>query len=87
LETPLQELSDKIFTKHDDVFSGFNFSIDKKNPNFPTLTIKRGRNTLILTAFSSVATLNGKAFDIGSVVVYIDRNDTFYLPKSLAGKL
>jgi alkaline phosphatase len=34
-----------------------------------------------------VGKLNGKPFDIGSVVVYIDKNDTFYLPESLKEKL
>jgi GGDEF domain-containing protein len=42
---------------------------------------------LALKAFSSVATMNGKPFDIGSVTVYIDKNNTFYLPSALAEKL
>jgi alkaline phosphatase len=87
LETPLQELTDKIFEKHTDVFSGLEMSIDKSDENFPVLTVKKGRNTLQLTAHSSIGKLNGNPFDIGSVVVYIDRNDTFYLPKSLMEKL
>ncbi len=87
LDLSLTELSDKIFAKHSDVFSGLNVNIDKKDPDFPILTVKKGRNTLEIKAFSSVAKLNGKPFDIGSVVVYIDKNDTFYLPKELANKL
>lgn len=87
LEVCLQELSDKIFAKHDQVFSGMNFSIDKKDPDFPVLRVKKGKNTLEVSAFSSVAKLNGKPFDIGSVTVYIDKNDTFYLPVELAKKL
>lgn len=87
LDKSLQELSDEIFVKHTDVFSGMNMSVDKKNPEFPVLTVKKGKNNLEIKAFSSVAKLNGKPFDIGSVVVYIDKNDTFYLPKSLADKM
>lgn len=87
LETSLQELSDQIFAKHDQVFSGLNYSIDKKDPDFPVLRVKKGRNTLEVKAFSSIATLNGKPFDLGSVTVYIDKNDTFYLPVALAEKL
>lgn len=87
LETPLSELSDRIFVKHTDVFSGMKTDINKTDKDFPILTVKRGRNTLEIKAFSSVAKLNGKPFDIGSVVVYIDKNDTFYLPKELAKKL
>jgi alkaline phosphatase len=60
---------------------------DKSDPAFPVLNIKKGKNTLEVKAFSSVGKLNGKPFDIGSVVVYIDKNDTFYLPESLKEKL
>lgn len=88
LEQSLQDLSDEIFAKHTDVFSGMNVTIDKTDTDFPVLTVKKGRRTTLqVKAFSSVATLNGKPFDIGSVVVYIDKNDTFYLPKELANKL
>ncbi|WP_436414154.1 alkaline phosphatase [Petrimonas sp.] len=87
LDKSLQELSDEIFAKHTDVFAGQKFTVNKKDPEFPILTVKKGRNTLEVKAFSSVAKLNGKPFDIGSVVVYIDKNDTFYLPKKLAEKL
>ena len=87
LDKSLQELSDEIFAKHTDVFAGQKFTVNKKDSEFPILTVKKGRNTLEVKAFSSVAKLNGKPFDIGSVVVYIDKNDTFYLPKKLAEKL
>lgn len=87
LTIPLQELSDRIFAKHTEVFSGADISIDKKDADFPVLRVKKGRNTLEIKSFSSVAKRNGKPFDIGSVVVYIDKNDTFYLPKSLVDKL
>lgn len=87
LETSLQGLSDEVFAKHTDVFSGENVTIDNSDPKFPVLKVKKGRNTLEVKAFTSVAKLNGNPFDIGSVVVYIDKNDTFYLPKHLANKL
>lgn len=87
IDKPLQQLSDEIFAKHTDVFADMKMSIDKKNPDFPVLNVSKGRKKLEITAFSSVAKLNGKSFDIGSVVVYIDKNDTFYLPKSLVEKL
>jgi len=87
LTTPLQELSDRIFAKHIDVFAGMRYTIDSSDPDFPVLKVKKGRNTLEIKAFSSVGKLNGKPFDIGSVVVYIDKNHTFYLPQDLATKL
>ena len=87
LETSLQELSDKIFVKHTEVFAGMNAIIDRTNPDFPILTVRNGRNTMQLTAFSSVGVLNGNSFDVGSVVVYMGRNGLFYLPRRLAEKL
>lgn len=87
LENSLQDLSDRIFVKHTDVFTGSDFSVDKSDPDFPILSVKKGRNKLEITAFSSVAKMNGKPFDIGSVVVYIDKNETFYLPKKLKERL
>lgn len=87
LSTPLSELSDNIFAKHSNVFKGMKYSIDKKDEKFPVLKVKKGRNTLEIKAFSSVALLNGKPIDLGSVAVYIDKNDTFYIPKNLTGKL
>lgn len=87
IDKTLEEISDEIFVKHTDVFAGFNVNVNKKDADFPVLTVKKGRKTLEVKAFSSVAKLNGQPFDIGSVVVYIDKNDTFYLPKALAEKL
>ena len=87
LKTPLPELTDRIFAKHTDVFAGQKFSIDHSNKDIPMLVVKKGKKTLEIPAFSSVAKLNGKPFDLGSVTVYIDKNDTFYLPKDLADKL
>lgn len=87
LDKSLQELSDEIFVKHTDLFAGQKYTVNKNDPDFPVLTVKKGKNRLEVKAFSSVGKLNGKPFDIGSVVVYIDKNDTFYLPKELAKRL
>ncbi len=83
LETSLSDLSDILFAKHTEVFADMTCTIDEKDSDFPLLTVKKGKNTLKIKAHTSVAELNGKPFDIGSVVVYIDKNETFYLPKSL----
>ena len=87
LKVPLPEMTQRIFAKHSEVFAGINYSIDKKDTDIPVLVVKKGRNTLEIPAFSSVGKLNGKPFDLGSVTVYIDKNDTFYLPSNMAEKL
>lgn len=86
LKTPLSEQTKEIFAKHTDVFSGMKYSIDKST-DFPVLKVTKGKKTLTIPAFKSVAYLNGKAFNLGSVTVYIDKNDTFYIPRNLAEKL
>ncbi|MDR2928088.1 MAG: alkaline phosphatase [Cytophagaceae bacterium] len=82
LETKLPELTNRIFAKHQNVFNGYSMIIDKSD-NKTVLIVKNKKKTLEIPAFKSIATLNGKPFDIGSVVIYIDKNDTFYLPKAL----
>ncbi len=86
LETSLQDLSDMIFAKHTDVFEGMQISTDFTNSKIPVLLVRNGNNTLEIKAFSSIGKLNGESFDIGSVVVYIDKNETFYLPEALKNK-
>ncbi len=86
LKISLPDLTQKIYAKHTDVFAGLSCEI-KDKAGFPILIVKKGKNTLEVPAFKSVAYLNGKPFDLGSVTVYIDKNDTFYLPGILADKL
>ena len=87
LKTPLTEVTQNIFAKHTDVFAGLNYTIEDKDTKFPVLVVKKGKSTLRISASTSVGSLNGKSFDIGSVVVYVDKNDTFYVPKNMADKL
>ena len=83
LKTPLAEMTQQIFAKHTDVFADMTYSIEGKDSDIPVLMVKKGDRVLKVPAFSSVATLDGKTLDLGSVTVYIDRNDTFYLPRHL----
>jgi len=85
LNTPLAEMTKEVFAKHTDVFKGLEYTIDKST-EFPVLKVKKGKMTLTVPAFKSVAYLNDQPISLGSVTVYIDKNDTFYLPKSLATK-
>jgi alkaline phosphatase len=82
LETKLPDLTRKIFAKHGEVFSNFRMEIDKTG-EFPVLVVKNGNRVLKVPAHKSIAYLNERPFDIGSVTVYIDKNGTFYLSESL----
>lgn len=87
IKKPLAEMTKEIFAKHTDVFSGIDYTIDKSDKKFPVLVVKKGNNTLKVPAFKSIAYLNDQPFDLRSVTIYIDKNDTFYLPKDLIKKL
>ena len=83
LKQPLSELTAEIYSRHTNVFKGMEVRIEKKNDNV-TLIVKNGAKTLSIPAYSSVAQLNDKSIEIGSVAVYVDKTDLFYLPKALA---
>ncbi len=87
LQRPLDVLSDEIFAPHTEVFGGAKYSIAAPEGKIPELTVRKGRRTLRIPAYGSVAYLDEKPIKLRSVVVYIDRNDTFYVPRDLAGKL
>lgn len=82
LSTKLPELTDKIFAKHNKVFENYETTIDKSGV-FPVLIVKNNQNILEIPAYKSIAYLNGQPFEIGSVTVYIDKTETFYLSKKL----
>lgn len=83
LNTSLHQLTTNIFAKHTDVFAGMKYNIVQEKDIPAKLIVKQKRKTLELTAYSSVATLNGNPFDLGSVAVFMDKNNTFYLPSNL----
>lgn len=86
MEKTLQEISDELFTKHTDIFIDNTYTINKEHTNIPTLIVTSKNKKMELKAFSSVGKINEIQFEIGSVIVYIDKNDTFYLPKALLNK-
>ena len=87
LKTPLADFNASKFVKHTAVFAGYTSKIEIAKDKTVKLIVKNKKNILEVPAFSSVAILNGKPFDMGSVAVYVDKNNTFYLPKNLAEKL
>lgn len=86
LQVSLPERTKQIFAKHTEVFKGYDCTIEK-NKDEIILNVKKGKNILTVPAFKSVASLNNKQFNLGSVAVYIERTNTFYLPENLSSKL
>lgn len=89
LDVTMDALNEKYFAKHSNVFQGMKCTIDVNNKtyNYPTLIVEKGKNRLEIPAFGATAYLNKKAIDLKSVVVYVDKNDTFYLPVELKDML
>lgn len=83
LKQPLHTLTSEIYVRHTDVFNGMQLKIETKEGKFPTLIVKNGANTLEIQGNTSIATLNGKKTELGSVAVYMDKNNSFYVPAKL----
>jgi alkaline phosphatase len=86
LENKLPELTSNYFSKHTDVFKGMTYLSDTTSIH-PVLTIFNKNNVMRVTDDSNIVNINGKDIQIGSVVVYVDKNKNYYLPVYLADLL
>ena len=84
LKQSLESLTNDYFAKHTDVFVNYSFTITSKN-DIPVLEIKNNNKIMEIQPNTSIVKLNGKDIRLNSVVIYVDKNNTFYLPKSLRG--
>ncbi len=92
LPVGLDELSNQVFARHTDVFAGYTCEIISAadGKSMPTLVVKNKKNKnkqLTVTPFSNIVKSGRKANEeirLNSVVVYVDQNNTFYLPTNLA---
>lgn len=85
----LEELTAQNFVPHTEVFRDYTCEITpaKDGNNSPTLVVKNKKKQLNITPFSNIVTLGKKGTNsvrLNSVIVYVDKNNTFYLPKKLA---
>lgn len=87
----LDELSNQIYARHTDVFADYTCEMipAKDEKGSPTLIVKNKKNRnkqLTIEPFSNIVRAGRKANEeirLNSVIVYVDANDTFYLPTSL----
>jgi len=86
LKQSLESLTNDYFAKHTEVFANYSFTITNNN-DIPVLEIKNNNNVMEVLPNTSIVKLNGKDISLNSVIVHIDRNNTFYVPKSLRGLL
>jgi alkaline phosphatase len=82
----LKEHTADYFAKHTEVFKDYKWKINTDNKDFPVLEVEsagKKKNKLIVNPYSNIALLNGQEIRLNSIVVYVDKTNTFYLPKSL----
>lgn len=83
LSGELDKLTDTYFAKHYDVFDGMNYEIIPAEKDENPKLLVNGKKKLEINPFTNIAKVNGKEVQLNSVVVYVDRTNTFYLPQSL----
>jgi alkaline phosphatase len=88
----LDELTRQHFARHTEVFKDYPCEIipavDKKSS--PSLVVKGKKTQLKIQPFTNIVTASNKGEEtirLNSVIVYVDKNNTFYLPSELADYL
>ena len=88
----LDELTAKNFAPHTEVFKDYQCEIipatDEKGS--PTLLVKNKKKQMLITPFSNIIKMGKRKTEeiqMNSVVVYVDKNNTFYLPQILVDYL
>ena len=77
----LEKYTADYFAKHTEVFKNYKWKIVKTEKG-TTLEVEKDKKTkLIIKPNSNIVLLNNKEIRLNSVVVYVDKNDTFYLPR------
>lgn len=85
LDGKLDELTNERFAKHTDVFNGYKYEIvpAKEEKGFPTLKVKNKKKSLEIRPFTNIVKTKDGEIKLNSVIVYVDKTNTFYLPQSL----
>ena len=83
LTNQMDQLTEDIYADHHKVFDGYDIRIDSIDKYNRRLTVKNKRNTLVADSYANYVTVNNKRVDLNSVIVYMDKTNTFYLPKEL----
>lgn len=78
----LESLTSNYFAKHTEVFANYSYTLSANN-GMTVLEVRNKNNVLEVQPYTNIVKLNGKEIKLNSVVVYVDKNNTFYLPLSL----
>ncbi|NTW31822.1 MAG: alkaline phosphatase [Bacteroidetes bacterium] len=78
----LSDSTEKYFQPHNILFKGLKSEVVQEKDDI-ILKVTNNEKILEIPAYKNIAFLNGKAIKLNSVTVYVDLNNTFYLPESL----
>ncbi len=79
----LDQLTADIYAPHQQVFDGFQVQIDSLDQYDYRLTVKNKKNVLVANSYDNYVTVNKQRIDLNSVIVFMHKNNTFYIPKEL----
>lgn len=85
----LDRLTEENLAPHTKVFEGMKYEISQSMGNkdqksaSPVLVVKGKKATLTISPFTNQVKVGKKTVEIPSVTVYVDRNNTFYVPRNL----
>ena len=79
----MDQLTGDIYAPHQQVFEGFQMQIDSLDKYNYRLTVKNKKNVLVANSYDNYVMVNKQRVDLNSVIVYMMKNNTFYLPKEL----
>jgi len=85
----LEEQTAKNFAKHTDVFNGYQHEVipSEEEDGLPVLVVTNNDKQLTINPFTNIVKTKNEDVRLNSVIVYVDKNETFYLPKKLVDYL
>lgn len=82
LKTPLSEMSEKYFKRHDKLFEGYEYEIIK-DKDAPKLKVRAEGKEIIITAWNAKVSVDGKIHRLQTPSVYIKENKSFYVSEEI----
>ena len=79
-QNKMQEKTYNWYVPHYQLYPNVKAVINDQNKVSPTLTYEINGNTIVYFGNTNYATINGEKVEFESIIVYIDKNKTFYLP-------
>ena len=80
----LPALTESIFASHTTLFpDAKTISIDSLDKNQYCLTVQYKKHKLVANSYDNYVTIDKQIIPLSSVVVFMEKNQTFYLPKEL----